>query len=339
MKHLVETTDWTDSEIFETLDLALRLKHFDIPPLDFMGKSLALLFFNPSLRTRVSFIRAMEQLGGSAIAMDAGKDTWKLAFEGGVKMDGDRVEHIREAIPVLGRYCNFLGVRNFGEMKDFAVEKNEPWMREVDRVTKVPFINLESAMAHPCQAFADVFTISRLKKKFPKILFTWVNHPKAVPMAVTHSFLLLASRMGWGLKFLRPKGYELDSKVMQQIKEFTKASRGSFEETDDREKAFEGANVVYAKSWTSIGGYGNPEEETKKKEGLQDWMVTQEKIQKTDDAVFMHCLPVRRNVEVTDDVLDSKASIVLDQAENRLHVQKAILCQLAKWNEVPGDKS
>lgn len=334
MRHLIETTAWSNSEISETLDLAARMKGGARPPRNLTGKILTTLFLNPSLRTRVSFIRAMSELGGQTVSLDAGKDTWKLAIGEGVVMNRDEVEHIREAIPVLGRYSDFLGIRAFGGMKDWETDSADTMIRTCAELSSVPLINLESAMAHPCQALADMLTIrEHVRTDPPKVVLTWTYHPKAVPMAVSNSFLLLAARMGWDLTLVHPEGFGLSPKITSQVSLLSKESGGKFTETDDREKALAGAHVVYAKSWGSIAGYGDPDGEKKRKETLTDWIVDAKAMARTRDAVFMHCLPVRRNVEVTDEVIDSKVSKVVDQAENRMHAQKAILCQLARWNE------
>ncbi|MFH1017180.1 MAG: N-acetylornithine carbamoyltransferase [Pseudomonadota bacterium] len=332
MRHLVETNEWSDSEIRGTLDLARSLKAGAKPPVDFRGRSMALLFLNPSLRTRVSFVRAVEQLGGSVLAMDAGKDNWKMVMGEGVVMDGDGVEHVKDGIPVLGRYCDFLGLRAFGDMKSYAVDRKDEMIRAVARYSTVPVVNMESAMAHPCQSFADMLTIEESGRKKPKVVLTWAPHPKALPMAVPNSFLLLATRMGWNVALLRPQGFDLDPDVMAMAQRHSLSSGGTLLETDDRNKVFQGADAVYAKSWGSMEAYGNPEREKAKKENLKEWTVDRAAMSKTSDAIFLHCLPVRRNVEVTDDVLDSAHSRVIDEAENRMHVQKAILCQLARWN-------
>ncbi len=332
MRHLIETTEWSDAEIRETLDLARSMKAGGKPPVNLRGKSMALLFLNPSLRTRVSFIRAVEQLGGSVLAMDVGKESWKMVMGDGVVMDGDGVEHIKEGIPVLGRYCDFLGLRAFGDMKSYEADRRDELIRAVAHHSTIPVVNMESAMAHPCQSFADMLTIEESGRKKPKVVLTWAPHPKALPMAVPNSFLLLAARMGWNVTLLRPEGFDLDPDVTAQARRFTKSCGGSWIETDDRTSAFQGADVVYAKSWGSMEGYGKPELEKTKKEKLKGWTVDRAAFAKTNDAIFLHCLPVRRNVEVNDDVLDSAHSRVIDEAENRMHVQKAILCQLAKWN-------
>lgn len=313
MKHLIETTDWSLQEISETLKLAHAMKSGQAHPRSFAGKSLALLFMNPSLRTRVSFIRAAEQLGGSALSFDGGKDAWKMCFEEGVVMNQDAAEHVKEAIPVLGEYCDFLGIRSF----------DQGWTDTVARISTVPFINLESFLSHPCQAFADVMTIQEIfRGKRPKITLTWVSHPKAVPLAVTHSFLLLASRMGWDITLARPEGFELGSNVLKTIEQHTVDSGGSFTEMSDMSSAVKSAHIIYAKSWMSQSGAMAP----------QNWTVSEKTMAVTDDAIFMHCLPVRRNVEVSDAVLDSPRSKVVQQAGNRLHAQKAILSKMSEWN-------
>lgn len=332
MKHLIETSDLSQQEFNEILSLASELKNNPGHDKFLSEKSIALLFMNPSLRTRVSFIRAIEQLGGSAIAMDGGKDNWKMVSGENIVMDKDGVEHIKDGIPVLGRYCDFLGLRAFGDMKDFEVDRKDEFVKSVASYSTVPFINMESAMAHPCQGFADALTIQEMKRKKPKIVLTWAPHPKSLPTAVPNSFLLAASRLDCEFTLLHPEGFDLPSEITNRAKELI-GSHGTFTQTDNRADAFKGADVVYAKSWGSIHDYGNPIREQSRKEKLQSWTVTKQDMLSTNDGVFMHCLPIRRNVEATDEVLDSKQSRVTDEAENRLHVQKAILVKLSQWNK------
>lgn len=333
MKHLIETSELTNQEFQEILSLAAELKKNPKHENFLAQKSIALLFMNPSLRTRVSFIRAIEQLGGSAIAMDGGKDNWKMVIGENIVMDKDGVEHVKDGIPVIGRYCDFLGLRAFGNMNDFEIDHKDEFVRTVAKYSTVPFVNMESAMAHPCQGFADALTIMELKRKKPKIVLSWAPHPKALPTAVPNSFLLAASRLECDFTLLHPEGYDLPSDTVTNAKNFLNQTGGTFTETDNRSEAFQDADVVYAKSWGSIHDYGNPDREKLRKEKLQNWTVTKNDMLSTNDGVFMHCLPVRRNVEVSDDVLDSKLSRVTDEAENRLHVQKAILVKLAQWNQ------
>ncbi|MCB0308201.1 MAG: N-acetylornithine carbamoyltransferase [Bdellovibrionales bacterium] len=337
MKHFIHLSDWSKADIRHMLDLASEMKKGRPAPVDFSNLSYGLLFFNPSLRTRVSSMRAIEQMGGTAIALNVGDDSWSMVTEMGTTMNSTGTEHIKEAIPVLGRYFNFLGVRCFGDMSNFENSRKDTLIRSVASLSTIPVINLESSMAHPCQALADMMTIeehNRQKQlKRPKVTISWTPHPKAVPMAVTNSFLLQATRMGWDICLARPEGYELDADVIAKAQIFSTKAGGSFKETSDQNDAFNGANVIYAKSWGSINGYSKPDEEQKRKATLGHWIISRDIMGKTQDGIFMHCLPVRRNVEVTDDVLDSKASVVIDQAENRLHTHKAILCHLHQINE------
>jgi N-acetylornithine carbamoyltransferase len=223
-------------------------------------------------------------------------------------------------------------MRAFGEGKDYPTDRKDELVRSVAKYSTTPFVNMESAMAHPCQALADMLTIEESGRKRPKVVLTWAPHPKALPMAVPNSFLLMATRMGWDVTLLHPEGIGLDPEVVLKAGEHTKKCGGTFVETDDRTAAFTGADVVYAKSWGSIEAYGNPEKEKAKKEKLSGWTVDKAAMLKTNDAIFTHCLPIRRNVEATDDVLDSSSCRVIDEAENRMHVQKAILQNLALWN-------
>ena len=335
MKHFYETTDLGDADLREVLDRAHALKESRRPSLELAGRSMSLLFFNPSLRTRVSFMRALQDLGGLAIPLDAGKDNWKITFGDGLVMDQDGVEHIREAMGVLSRYCDFIGIRSFGEMKDFSTDREDRLIREAMRHAKVPVVNLESANAHPCQALADLATIEQLGREKPRVVLTWVPHPKALPLAVPQSFLLATTRMGWDVTVAHPDGFSLDPKVVAQAKEHTARAQGTLRFTDRKDDAFDRADVIYAKSWTSIPLYGNASEQSKLKAALGAWTVRAEDMRRTNDAAFMHCLPIRRNVEATDAVLDGPSSRILDEAENRLHAQKAILLHLFEKGRHP----
>lgn len=291
------------------------------------GLHVGLVFFNPSLRTRVSMEIAVSKLGGTPVALSVGGDAWAMEYEDGVVMDGAAAEHVREGAGVLGRYCDLLGVRSFPLGKDYAKDRREPVLAAFAAHSGVPVVNLESPLDHPCQAMADAMTIrERLgAAKGRKVLLTWAYHPKALPMAVPNSFLLGASRLGVELVLARPEGYDLDPEIVEAARSNARASGGSLAVTDDAEKAYDGASVVYGKSWGALADYGKPEAEAARRGKLKDWRVTEARMARGRDAIFMHCLPVRRNVVVDDAVLDGPRSVVLDEAENRLHAQQAIL--------------
>jgi len=290
-------------------------------------KSVALMFFNPSLRTRTSMELAAVQLGAHPTTLTPGQGTWKFSFEKGKVMDGDEAEHIQEAVGVLSRYYDALGVRLFASQTDYEKDRDERLLKTIVDAATVPVVNLESAFYHPCQALADAAAIrqhfgSSTSRKF---VLTWAYHPRALPMAVPNSALLMASRLGMEVVVARPSEYALDPDVMQHARTYAEALGGSVAETADMDEAFDGADVVYAKAWGGRMVYDDPSEETRIRRSCKDWRVTEHRMRRAIDGVFMHCLPVRRNVVVDDAVLDGSQAIHLLQAEFRLHAQKAIL--------------
>lgn len=297
-------------------------------------KHVGLVFFNPSLRTRVSMEVAVSKLGGTPVTLSVGGEAWAMEYEDGVVMDGGAAEHVREGAGVLGRYCDMLGVRSFPPGKDYAKDRAEPVLLAFVRHSAVPIVNLESTLSHPCQAMADAMTlVQRLERpRGSRILLTWAYHPKPLPMAVPNSFLLAASRLGADVVFARPEGYDLDGEILREAEDNARQNGGSLAVTDDLEAAYDGVQAVYAKSWGSLADYGRPEAEAARRSKLKDWRVTEERMRRGRDAFFMHCLPVRRNVVVDDAILDGPRSVVLDEAENRLYAQQAILEWLAREN-------
>jgi N-acetylornithine carbamoyltransferase len=247
-------------------------------------------------------------------------------------MDADKTEHVAEFVRVLGRYCVAIGVRTFAALKDWKEERTDPVLNAFARYSDVPIINLESAMHHPCQAMADMMTIrEKLGEGRKKVLLAWAWHPKPLPMAVPNSFALASAQMGHDLVIAHPRGYELDDELMDAVRKQAAGAGGSVALTDDIDGAFAGAEVVYAKSWGSKDFYGAPEKDiAERAQYCGKWIVDEARMARTNSAIFMHCLPVRRNVIVTDGVIDSASSVVIDEAENRLHVQKAILSELLK---------
>lgn len=275
-----------------------------------MGKNrtLVLLFFNPSLRTRLSTEKAALNLGMQVMTMNANQG-WKLEFEDGVVMDGDRPEHIREAAAVISRYADVIGVRSFPTLEDKERDYADLVLRKFVECATVPVISLESATRHPLQSLADWMTIAEHKdKERPKVVLTWAPHPKALPQAVPNSFLEWMKHAGVDLVLTHPEGYELDP-----------AFSAGIPVNYDQESAFRGADFIYAKNWSSVSEYGKVLSTDRK------WMVTADKMALTNEACFMHCLPVRRNMVVEDAVLDSPRSLVLEQAENRTYAAQAVL--------------
>jgi len=266
------------------------------------NKTIMLIFFNSSLRTRLSSQKAALNLGMRPIVLDIGKDSWKLETETGVVMDGDKSEHLREAIPVIGSYCDLIGVRSFAGLTDREFDYHETILRQFIEFSGRPVISLESATVHPCQAFADLITIDEHKTtKRPKVVMTWAPHPKALPQAVPNSFAEWMNAADVEFVITHPEGYELDPKFA-----------GNARIEHDQLKALEGADFVYAKNWSSVSRYGQILSTDKA------WTVGRKQMAVTNNAFFMHCLPVRRNMIVTDEVIDSPRSLVIPEAANRV---------------------
>lgn len=265
-------------------------------------KTIILVFFNSSLRTRLSSQKAALNLGMNPIVLNVNGDSWKLETELGVIMDGDKSEHLREAIPVIGSYCDIIGVRSFAKFEDRDAEYAETIINQFIEYSGRPVISLESATVHPCQAFADLITIDEYKTKArPKVVLTWAPHPRALPQAVPNSFAEWMNAADVDFVIACPPGYELAPQF---------ADNAMVEH--DQMKAFEGADFIYAKNWSSYSEYG------KILSTDMSWTVGARQMAVTDNAFFMHCLPVRRNMIVTDEVIDSPRSIVIPEAANRV---------------------
>lgn len=321
--HLLNTIGMSREQLDQMIESALRFKRGDDRSRPLAGKSVALVFFNPSLRTRASMQVGIYELGGNPVVLEPGGTSWTLEHRAGAAMDGDKTEHVAEFVRVLERYCVAIGVRTFAALKDWNEERTDPILNAFARYASVPIINLESAMHHPCQSLADMMTIrEKLGPVRKRVVLTWAWHPKTLPMAVPNSFALAAAQMGHDLVIAHPPGYELDEELLG-------ATGGNIEITNDIDEAFSGAEVIYAKSWGAKQFYGDTDRDLAIRALYRGkWIVDEEKMARTNSAIFMHCLPVRRNVIVTDGVIDSSASVVIDEAENRLHVQKAILASL-----------
>jgi len=311
------------SDLEQLIESALRFKSGDDQPQPLAGKSVALVFFNPSLRTRASMQVGIYELGGNAVVLEPGGTSWTLEHREGAVMDADKTEHVAEFVRVLERYCVAIGVRTFAALKNWEEERTDPILNAFAQYASVPIINLESAMHHPCQSLADMLTIrEKLGVGRKRVVLTWAWHPKPLPMAVPNSFALAAAQVGHDLVIAHPPGYDLDEELIESL-------GANVEVTNDIDAAFAGADVIYAKSWGSKQFYGNTDQDVATRAQYRSkWIVDEEKMSRTNSAIFMHCLPVRRNVIVTDGVIDSPASVVIDEAENRLHVQKAILARL-----------
>lgn len=331
MNHFLSTTHWTSEELDTILEEAIAMKTGrNTSRLE--GKVMGMVFMNSSLRTRTSFEAGMFQLGGHAINLAVGQGVWKLESAEGVVMDSDAAEHVKEAVPVLSRYVDVLGVRAFADGKDWSIDKTDPVISMFAQYSEVPVVNMESALWHPCQALADALTWKEYGlQKGDRVVLSWAYHPKALPMAVPNSVLTVAAQRGLDITVMRPNPFALDPEIMATAANLAQSAGGSVTQTDDL-SALDGAKIVYAKSWGSLAAYGRTSGEKALREKYRDWQITKEWMDRTRGGKFMHCLPVRRNVVVSDQVLDSDTSIVVDQAENRLHAQKALLVRLLKQN-------
>jgi N-acetylornithine carbamoyltransferase len=326
-RNFLSTGNWTREELEGLLDSAARFKRGEDSTRPLAGRSVALVFFNPSLRTRASMQVGVYELGGNAVVLEPGGTSWTLEHRDGVVMDGDKTEHVKEFVRVLARYTSAIGVRTFAALKDWKEERQDPVLAAFAKYSEVPVINLESAMHHPCQALADMLTVrEKLGEGRKRVLMTWAWHPKPLPMAVPNSFALASAQMGHDLTIAHPPGYELDEDLIREIQGRAFDAGSTVTVTHDVDDAFDGQQIVYAKSWGSKEFYGAAADDIEERAPYRDeWIVDAAKMSHTDSAAFMHCLPVRRNCIVTDEVIDSPASVVIDEAENRLHVQKAIL--------------
>jgi len=332
LSNFLRTSDFSRAELEEIIESAFEFKRGEIKEKCLDGKSVALVFFNPSLRTRASMQIGVYELGGNAVILEPGNTSWTLEHRENVVMDADKTEHLKEFVRVLERYVAAIGVRTFAGLQDWEAERADPILSAFEKYASKPIINLESAMQHPCQAMADMLTIrGKFGRQKKKILLTWAWHPKPLPMAVPNSFALAAAQMGHDLTIAHPKDFELDEELIKEIQSQAEENGGSVEISNDIDSSFENAEVVYAKSWGSKNFYGAAERDIEyRKQFRADWIVDRVKMARTNAAIFMHCLPVRRNVIVTDAVIDSANSVVIDEAENRLHVQKAIMAKLIK---------
>ena len=271
------------------------------------NKTIMLVFFNSSLRTRLSSQKAALNLGMNPIVLNIGQDSWKLETELGVVMDGDKSEHLREAIPVMASYCDIIGVRSFAGLSDREFDYAETVLSQFLEFSGKPVISLESATVHPCQAFADLITIEEHRSsKRPKVVLTWAPHPKALPQAVPNSFAEWMNAADVDFVITHPHGYELDPRFA-----------GNAKVEYDQFKALEGADFLYAKNW-SCPGVTNPADYGKILSRDMAWTVDAAHMAVTNNAYFMHCLPVRRNMIVTDEVIDSDRSLVIPEAANRV---------------------
>lgn len=302
MKKFTRVSDIGDLDKAVAEALAIKADRFAFTDLG-KNKTLLMIFFNSSLRTRLSTQKAAMNLGMNVMVLDVNQGAWKLETERGVIMDGDKAEHLLEAIPVMGSYCDLIGVRSFAGLKDKKEDYEERVLEQFIRYSGRPVFSMEAATGHPLQCFADLITIEEFKKvERPKVVMTWAPHPKALPQAVPNSFVEWMVAAGYDVTVTHPEGYELDPR-------FTEGAKIDY----DQNHALEGADFVYAKNWSSFADdtYGQVLSTDR------SWTVDTAKMALTNNAYFMHCLPVRRNMIVTDDVIESPQSIVIPEAANR----------------------
>ncbi|MCQ2110034.1 MAG: N-acetylornithine carbamoyltransferase [Bacteroidaceae bacterium] len=305
MRHFTNVKDMGDLHVALQEALEIKKDRYKYVELG-KHKTLLMVFFNSSLRTRLSTQKAAMNLGMNVIVLDVNQGAWKLETERGVIMDGDKSEHLLEAVPVMGSYCDIIGVRSFAHFENREDDYTEKILNQFIQYSGRPVFSMEAATGHPLQAFADLITIEEHKEtKRPKVVLTWAPHPKALPQAVPNSFADWMNEADVDFVITHPEGYELDPKFV----------RGAKVEYDQK-KAFEGADFIYAKNW-ACPGVTRPEDYGKILSKDMSWTVDAEHMSWTNNAQFMHCLPVRRNMIVSDDVIESPRSLVIPEAANR----------------------
>lgn len=307
MKQFLSVNDAGD--VTTLVNKALSIKQDPFAYQNGKNKTLGLIFFNPSLRTRMSTQKAAFNLGMNVVVLNVDRDGWKIEFEDGAVMNGDTQEHIKDAVAVMSQYADVLGVRTFPTLKNRAEDYDEKILNYFIKYSTVPVISLESATRHPLQSLADLMTISELKLRKPQVVLSWAPHPRILPQAVANSFLEWIKKTDARITLTCPEGYELANEFIDDI-------HVSHQQID----ALKGADIVYAKNWSSFHHYGQ------QPVVKDDWTITEEKMRLTNDARFMHCLPIRRNVVATDQVIDN--SIVYQQAKNREYAAQSVLYEI-----------
>ncbi|MDG2107116.1 MAG: N-acetylornithine carbamoyltransferase [Woeseiaceae bacterium] len=330
MKAFNNLTDFSNEEIQALIELAVRLDS-NPEPEALKGKVLSLLFLSPSLRTLASFQAAMTRLGGGSFVISPEMSIHGIESRPGIVMDGAAAEHIREAVPVIASYGDAIGIRAFAERKNIEADMQENEFSALTDLIDTPYINMESAMNHPCQNLADWKTMDDLNvpSNGGKFVLSWAYHPLALPLAVPASTLHMAAKRGMDVTVLRPEGFELPAALMEKANTIAAATGGSIKETDQRAEAMEDAHIIYAKSWSSTRHYGDKLNDQKLREQHLDWCVDEPWFENArNDCRFMHCLPVRRGVVVADNILDGPRSVVIAEARNRMLAQMAVLHQM-----------
>jgi len=325
-----DLADFSIAEIKELVALACRLNEKP-EPRSLEGKVLSLLFLSPSLRTLVSFQSAMGRMGGSTFVVSPNMSIHGLESRSGIVMDGAAAEHLREAVPVIASYGDAIGIRAFARRENLNEDISDYEFYELTSLINTPYINMESAINHPCQSLADWKTMDdlRMPANKGKFVLSWTWHPQPLPLAVPAATVHMAAMRGMDVTVLRPEGFSLPSIIMDKANQAAEMSGGSVTETNDRFEAMQDGNVIYATSWASESNYGNKCAEEEFKLELRDWCVDEPWFDHAaNDCRFMHCLPVRRGVTVTDRILDGPRSIVIPEARNRMLVQMAVLHQM-----------
>lgn len=315
MKNFLSVGDVTNLD--KLIDTALEYKASPLKDRTLgTDKTMGMLFLNPSMRTRLSTQLAAKNLGMESIVFNVGQDGWALEFEDEAIMSGTTVEHVKDAAPILGKYFDILGIRTFPSLKNKEEDYSELYIKQFMKYSGIPVVSLESATLHPLQSLTDLITMREVfrEKRKPKVVLTWAPHVKALPQCVANSFSQWVNYWG-GADFVitHPEDYELS-------KQFTQGAKIVY----DQDEALEGADFVYVKNWSCFDDYGRIYNNDPR------WMLTKEKIRKTNDAKIMHCLPVRRNVELSDEILDSSSSVVTQQAGNRIWAAQAVLSEILK---------
>jgi len=329
MKNFITTQNWSRSELQDIIDFAIELKNKPFQPL-LENKSVAMLFFNPSLRTKTSFEVGISELSGTAVILQPGKDAWPIEFEENIVMDGEAEEHVKEVAQVLSSYCDCIAIRAFPKFIDWDQERTDSIINSFAKYSSVPVVNMET-IEHPCQELAHILTMQEhygdLQGK--NYLLTWTYHPKPLNTAVANSSLLIASKFGMNVKLLCPSDeYHLDERYISAAKENCSQENTDFEISHDIESAYSNVDIVYAKSWGSLSYYGRPEDQAVLNSKFKHFIVDESKMGLTNKAVFSHCLPLRRNVKATDEVMDADYCLAVNEAANRKHVQKSMLTRI-----------
>jgi N-acetylornithine carbamoyltransferase len=330
MKEFCDLSDLKTDEIEELLKLANELERHP-QPRALEGKVLALLFLNPSLRTLTSFQASMTRLGGGTFVVSPEMSIHGLETRSGIVMDGTAAEHIREAVPVIASYADVIGIRALASRENLATDLADLAFNELRSLCDIPLINLESAIKHPCQSLADWKTLNDLDipEKGGKLVFSWVYHPEALPLAVPADTIYMAAKRGMEVTVLRPDEFALPASIIARAKKAAAVSGGCVTETSDCSKAMEAAHVLYVGSWASTVNYGNKMADQKVRSNHENWCIDENWFKPAlKSCMFMHCLPVRRGVEVEDEILDGTRSVVVKQARNRMYVQMSVLHKL-----------